>query len=362
MNRHASAALLCVAIASSGCAPAKKVVKGPPPPDPVVQQHDRLLVRLREHRDEELKANARFSAAAAAYEHAKDEYQQKLTEAMASKKASGRQKKVLEKNRSALAQMIEDRDRVGQDLQKAFDTLILARKTRNATALGLRELDGELLQVEDREGGGHAAVQQRAAGELAAVRQAAQAADDAQKAFGDAQAAVIAKEVEASQAIGTDVAKRDQADQELDQLRDKLEAAATSYVAAGAALEAAEDAYHGKVIGALPAGAAHDRAKAALDKRVAATKQLDEARATVKAATIDRAAQTKQRIAFDSEIDRVVEAGLTAKVKRAVLDGLTPETDAITKWRTEMQTEENAALALQRKIADAESELAKVDY
>ena len=57
-----------------------------------------------------------------------------------------------------------------------------------------------------------------------------------------------------------------------------------------------------------------------------------------------------------------METGLTAKVKQSVLGGLKAETDAIAKGRTDMQTEDTAALAGERKIAETEAELDKIAY
>lgn len=363
MIRYVSKLLPTVALVATvgGCAASNANTKTAAP-DPRVVKRDELIGKLRDYQEEVNKANFRFTAAATNYERSKDDYQKKLTLAMAAKKASGRELKALEKNRGTLAQMIHDRDQLGLDLQKAFDTLIAAQKTRNTASLALLDLEGKLWELEDKAGGGHEAVQKRAAPELDEVRKAAQAVADTAKVQGEAQAAVINKEVEVSQLIGTDVAKRDEADQALDGLREKLEAAATSYIAATAASEAAKAKYHKKIFDGLPPGPARDQVEALLDQRAAAAKQLEDTQSAVKNATIDRAAQTKQRFDYDSEIDRVVAAGLTSKVKTSVLDALKKETEAIGKGRTDMQTEDTSALGLQQKIAATEIELEKLAY
>src|SRR5438876_807946 len=101
--------------------------------DPRLKKRDALLARLKEYQTELDKARFRFVAVATNYERSKDDYQKKLTRAMEEEKPSGRQALAnLEKNRGQLARMIEDRDRVGKDLAKAFETLIAAQKRRNA--------------------------------------------------------------------------------------------------------------------------------------------------------------------------------------------------------------------------------------
>ncbi|MSP63133.1 MAG: hypothetical protein EXR72_22900 [Myxococcales bacterium] len=355
---HGMVLIAALGFATVGCGASNSSSKQ----DPRLVKRDDLLARLRAYQEELNKAHFRFKAAATNYEQSKDEYQKKLTLAMASKKASGKQLQALEKNRGQLAQMIQDRDRVGQDLSNCFDTLISAQKKRNNAALSLFEIESKLWELEEKAVGGRAALQQLVVAELEGRRMAAQAQADTEKVALEAASAVINKEVETSALIGADVKKRDESDQALDKLRETLEAAVTSYGSAVAAYEAAKDRYHKKILASLKAGPQKTMVQQLLDQRGASAKQLDEAQNVVKTATIDRAMQTKQRIAFDSEIDHVVEAGLSTATKEAVLRTLKGETDAIVKGRTDMQSEDNSALGLQQKISGTEAELDHLAY
>ncbi len=331
--------------------------------DPRIAKRDALLARLKEYQTELDKAHFRFVAVATNYERSKDDYQKKLTRAMEEEKPSGRQALAnLEKNRGQLARMIEDRDRVGKDLAKAFDTLIAAEKRRNAAAVTLLQIEGKLWELEERALGGRDKIAAQAGPELTEMRTGGAAVREADKTQDDAGSAVVNKEVEVAALIGTDVHKRDEADQALDKLREQLENALTAYVTALSQYEGAKDRYHKKVLGLVKPGQLHEQIASLLDQRANAAKQLDEAQNVVKLSIVDRAAQTKQRIAFDSEIDRVVEAGLTVAVKARVMEGLKRETDAIAKGRTDMLTEDNAASAFTRKIAETEAQLNALGY
>jgi hypothetical protein len=194
------------------------------------------------------------------------------------------------------------------------------------------------------------------------MRSAAVAVRDADKARADAEAQLIKKEVEVADQIGADAAKRDQADTELDQLCDGLETAITAYVGAMNVYEAAKDRYHRTALALVKAGETRDLIAQLVSNRSNAAKLLDDAQNVVKSATVDRARQTKGRIDYDSEIDRVVEAGLTKGVKDNVVHGLKKETDSIAKERSQMQQEDTAALGFQRKIADTEADLNRIGY
>jgi hypothetical protein len=330
--------------------------------DPRLEKRDKLLAQLKEHQQELDKAHFRFIAVSTNYERDKDSYQKKLTLAMAAKKATGKQLKDLEEKRGQLARMIQDRDRVGEELKKSYEALSAAQKKRNAAAVSLLETEGKLWELEEKAGGGRLALQKKVAGELEEMRKTGDAVRDADKARGDAASAVINKEVEVSGLIGADVQKRDEADQALDKLRDTLEGAVTAYVGAFSIYDSAKDKYHKRVLELLPKGPTHDKVQQLLDQRTNAAKLFDESQNVVKTATIDRAAQMKQRIAFDSEIDHVVEVGLTLATKQQVIGELKKETDSIAKGRSDMQTEDNSALAWQRKIAETEADLNKLGY
>jgi hypothetical protein len=331
--------------------------------DPRIAKRDALLAKLKEYQIELDKAHFRFNAVATNYERAKDDYQKKLTRAMSEQKVSGKKAiENLEKNKGQLASMISDRDRVGVELGKAFEALIAAQKRRNASAVSLLEIEGKLWELEEKATGGRERLQRDAGSQLTERRTAGTGVRETDRAQGDAASSVINKEVEVSALIGADVQKRDEADQALDKLRDALEAAVTSYVGSLSQYEAAKERYHKRVIELVKAGKERDEINKLLDQRANAAKQLDEAQNVVKTAILERAAQTKQRIAFDSEIDHVVEAGLTAAVKEQVIKGLKKETDAIAKGRTDMQTEDNAASSFQKKIAETEAELNALGY
>ena len=354
-------ALFIVVAATRGCGAGTKQTKATAV-DPRVQKRDQQLAKLREYQGELDRSHFRYTAHATNYERSKDDYQKKLTLAMAAKKASGRQLRDLEDKRGQLSRMIADRDRVGAELNKSFETLIAAQKRRNASALALLELEGKLWELEEKAVGGRDKLAAAVAADLAEVRTAAGQVADAARTTEDAEQAVVNKEVEVAALIGTDVQKRDEADQALDKLRETLEAAATAHVGSLSTYETAKIKYHAKVIALIKPGPDRDQVQVLLDRRQNAAKQLEEAQSIVKTATVDRAAQMKQRIAYDSEIDRVVEAGLSTATKQSVLASLKKETDAIVKGRADMQQEDTVEIGLQRKIAEAEAELNRLGY
>ena len=331
--------------------------------DPRIVQRDGLLAHLKEYQQGLDGSHFRFVADATNYERDKDDYQKKLMRAMEERKPSGKAAiKALEENRGQLARMNADRQRFGDDLAKAFQSLVIAQKKRNAAAVQLLEVEGKLWEIEEKALGGRAELAKKVGGELTEMRTAAVAVREADRARADAEALLIKKEVEVGDQIGTDAAKRDVADTELDQLCDGLETAITAYVGAMNVYEAAKDRYHHSVLALIKAGAWHDKIQQLIDQRTNAAKLLDDAQNVVKSATVDRARQTKGRIDYDSEIDRVVEAGLTKAVKDTVVAGLKKETDSIAKERSQMQQEDSTALNFQRKIAETEAELNRIGY
>jgi hypothetical protein len=362
MARGANALLagaLLVA-AAWGCGGGNKETKKD---DPRIKQRDALLLQLRQDQQGLDGSHFRFVADATNYERDKDDYQKKLARAMEERKPSGKAAlKALEENRGQLARMNADRQRFGDDLAKAFQSLVIAQKKRNAAAVQLLELEGKLWEYEEKAVGGRPELVKRMGGELTEMRTAAVAVREADRARADAQAQLIKKEVEVADQIGTDAAKRDVADTELDGLCESLESAITTYVGTMNVYEAAKDRYHRQVVGLLKAGPAREKILQLIDQRTNAAKLLDESQNVVKTATVDRARQTKGRIDYDSEIDRVVEAGLTKAVKDTVVAGLKRETDSISKERQQMQQEDTAALNFQRKIAETEAELNRIGY
>ncbi len=315
----------------------------PPPQPPQPTEHDRRLGEWQKLDSKLAETHTQFVSAAAGYEKAMSDFQKGLIKTMAEQKPTSRlAKQTLQKSRDQVAPLVAERERVGGDLAKAFDALVAARGRRGQAILALMRAEAQLTELEARTLGSKAQREQGLDKERAELESVLGQLEAQQRARSEALHALLKKEVEIV-SVGSDVKKRDQADQELDQLHDQLDKSLGSQLETERALAVATASLHQRALVLVPTGPKRELLAQRVAARTGLVNEFLAAEEALKGAISDRASQTKQRIGFESEIDHLVEIGLTVQVKAHVLEALGSETAAVAQARTAMQAQDLAA-------------------
>jgi len=344
-------ALAVASIAGAGC-PQKKVVVVPPNPiDPRLIKHSQVQIELR-------KAQSKFMQTLEAYERKKQEYQIVVASGMMTSKADKRS--ILQ-----IQDMSRDATRIGSELIAAVGKYNEALIARSDAARKLWTTEARLYDEEYRAFASKETAAARATAEVKFLHQAETELRLAQKEQEDIIAKLREKELESWKTIGADIEKRDQADQQLNVLRDSLGTNFVRFLDLSQKWEDAADRMHRKMHGASAKEEPEiaPKIQQLISRRAVAAKELSMARVALKDSTMLRAEKRAQEVSYDGEFDVVIaRAFKTDALRENFLLRVKPQRDAMVSTRATMLEEEKGLADARMKLVALEAEIAGFGY